>query len=1249
MEITNGADLTHIARTTEQWSRKYDRHIIIPKGVLCIEFTPSGETKIKIGDGHKVFAQLPYIGNSSSVIIDAYTKDETDNRILQLLDQEQVVRIKGYLNNVSQLPDNAKCGDLWFVIHHSPEHGNRYEEYIYTSKNTWELIGGTPIEIDLSDYATKEYVDNKLKDIDTHHHDNKDILDDITAPFTQEEKEKLESLNNYDDTELIKLIESLRHTHLNKDVLDKLTQKDLDKLRKITEYDDSTLKKKILELEKLSHDHSNKDILDKITAPFTREDARKLLMIREYIGATGFEGGVMGLVPPAGPGEQNYILTGSGKWIPNTGGGSTPIIPDPYKLPIASQTVLGGIKIGDGLEISQDGTVSVDIEEKPIPIYKDTVYDGGDAIYINPTGGTINAYEQLEYIESNGSQMIETDISTIGTKHEIKMKYQYTELTPNNIIFSIGPLNNTGSQVYGILPNSNKLSSGVGNGTSYTTTSTTPTLDITEDTYTIDTTSFGSTLTGTSENNIILNDNISLFGIVDTQNTSSYVRIYSIEVKCDDVITADLIPVKRISDNQIGLYDKISNKFFINTNTVDSFIPGPVTGEIIDEIVPSINVQYGNGLYIDDNNLLTVKLGKGFQLDKDGTINVINSGGGGSSGSGIDYVAGDGINIEEKELSEPRLPEEFQEVEYIRGTGTQYITTDVVLLEHDKIETDVKLPFGTYENEWLFGSRNGESLTGSYEYIYKQTDPGVVVYIRNEGDTTSLGEVPLNEKIKITTIDDNITINSSNGETTLTTLNGTSGDTVNNLMIFTCNTSPDTTTNTPLIDEDSGPGSFELYSFNIYRDDQLIREYVPCYRKSDNKTGLYDLVTDTFIESQVDEFELGNDVLPPTISIINIDYGDGLNVNEDNQLSVKVGDGLRINDNGDVTIDITSEIFNNKTDVSAGEAITITNTPIRLNPIMTDFTTPSGEVIYRGQYDNRYAWLAFDGIDNQNYYPNAWCGGDQYKLDGSPDTCYVGYMFEEPVIISYFSISFYSDRDYHGCIQIFKNNEWITIKEIDINGNAQRYLKYPMIEINPTKCEGFRFSMLSGYNNTMGTSSYGSNVIEFEAYGITTEQHEKGTIVNVNYGNGLTVNEDNQLTLDIGDNLEFDEDGKIKIVETNYGNGIEVTVDEEGNESVNAKIGNGLQFDENGAIELTPVDPPPSTSYKSGEGIDIQETTDDDGNKTLTFKNTGILDADVKENEVGIIQTVKSDNNIEDLDVFKYMEELVLNCVPDDE
>ena len=61
MAITNEVDLTHIARTTEQWENTYDRNVIIPEGVLCIEFTPSGKTNIKIGDGHHIFSRLPYV------------------------------------------------------------------------------------------------------------------------------------------------------------------------------------------------------------------------------------------------------------------------------------------------------------------------------------------------------------------------------------------------------------------------------------------------------------------------------------------------------------------------------------------------------------------------------------------------------------------------------------------------------------------------------------------------------------------------------------------------------------------------------------------------------------------------------------------------------------------------------------------------------------------------------------------------------------------------------------------------------------------------------------------------------------------------------------------------------------------------------------------------------------------------------------------------------------------------------------
>ena len=356
MAITNEVDLTHIARTTEQWENTYDRNVIIPEGVLCIEFTPSGKTNIKIGDGHHIFSRLPYV-NGSSEIIDCYTKQETDNRIVQILNNECVVRIKGILDDASKLPVHAACGDLWFVIRQNPEQGNKFEEYLYSSEHHWELIGGTPVDIDLSKYATKEYVDSKLIDIENklHTHDNKSILDQITAAFTKEEKEKLKNLYNYDDTELRELIAKSLHTHSNKEVLDAITKYDIDKLRTLENYDDTLLKKKITALEALAHEHSNKSILDKTTASFTTDYERLMSLIRLYIGATGFDDGAAGLVPPAKAGEQNYILTGSGKWVPNTGGGT-------YELPIASDTEIGGVIIGDGLSITEDGILSTTSE-----------------------------------------------------------------------------------------------------------------------------------------------------------------------------------------------------------------------------------------------------------------------------------------------------------------------------------------------------------------------------------------------------------------------------------------------------------------------------------------------------------------------------------------------------------------------------------------------------------------------------------------------------------------------------------------------------------------------------------------------------------------------------------------------------------------------------------------------------------------------------------------------------------------------
>lgn len=364
MAIGNHNDLTHIVRTSDQWKNTYDKYELIPVGVLCVELVSSDVTKIKIGDGHNIFSKLPYIGDLD--LSKYYTKLETDTRIKEILTQEKVVRIKGIIGSKSDLPADARCGDIYFVRQLSSS-DNKYIEYIYSPDNTWEPLGGIPVDIDLSEYAKTAYVDDKIEQVNeriddieqhgTHTHSNKEILDQITEPYTTADKETLASLHNYDDTEIREMISQSSHTHSNKDILDAtsaaFTKEDKSKLDQLNPYDDSILKEKIQALERLAHEHSNKRILDRTTASFTTEYERKMRWIRLYTGCTGMEEGIAGLVPAAQAGEEDYVLSGSGEWVPQTGGGGT------YELPIATASTLGGIKVGDGLEIDMDGKLSV--------------------------------------------------------------------------------------------------------------------------------------------------------------------------------------------------------------------------------------------------------------------------------------------------------------------------------------------------------------------------------------------------------------------------------------------------------------------------------------------------------------------------------------------------------------------------------------------------------------------------------------------------------------------------------------------------------------------------------------------------------------------------------------------------------------------------------------------------------------------------------------------------------------------------
>ena len=44
--------------------------------------------------------------------------------------------------------------------------------------------------------------------------------------------------------------------------------------------------------------------------------------------------------------------------------------------------------------------------------------------------------------------------------------------------------------------------------------------------------------------------------------------------------------------------------------------------------------------------------------------------------------------------------------------------------------------------------------------------------------------------------------------------------------------------------------SMQLYELKMWKDDVLVRNFIPCYRKSDNVIGLYDLVNNVFYLNQ---------------------------------------------------------------------------------------------------------------------------------------------------------------------------------------------------------------------------------------------------------------------------------------------------------------------------------------------------------------------------------------------------------------
>ena len=207
------------------------------------------------------------------------------------------------------------------------------------------------------------------------------------------------------------------------------------------------------------------------------------------------------------------------------------------------------------------------------------------------------------------------------------------------------------------------------------------------------------------------------------------------------------------------------------------------------------------------------------------------------------------------------LPPEYQEVEYIESTGTQYIDTNISPTNNTR--TEIKF-FNNATGSWyIFGSRSQTTNVMLYAQTGSQT--GSTIYPRVNGEGTAVGwartatgaiyEVVLETKENV--YDYSIKDLTNNRNYSVNNVSFTQFTTSMNIYLGAVNTN------------NIQAGTTRFYKFKIFQNDILARDMIPCYRKSDSIIGMYDLVTKTFFtNSGAGTFGKGSDIITKEVGFI---------------------------------------------------------------------------------------------------------------------------------------------------------------------------------------------------------------------------------------------------------------------------------------------------------------------------------------------------------------------------------------------
>lgn len=406
-----------------------------------------------------------------------------------------------------------------------------------------------------------------------------------------------------------------------------------------------------------------------------------------------------------------------------------------------------------------------------------------------------SGYTQLEYIQSSGTQRINTNYNPTQNTRVLTKAY-FNAISSSTTSYFFGAATSSKNAAYECGSANSKI--GIVHNTTesqFTFPSTNPfTID-----YNKNVIYFNGSQVGTFAASTFTSSH-TLYIFDTNRNNAAYrpisaITLYSFKVYTNDVLQRDYVPCRNQS-NEIGLYDVVNNIFYGNAGS-GAFVAGQ------EVIMPPI--QQDNKItinYLGSNDVVDIDDEPVQSLTKD-TEWIFQ------------YVSG------------PILPSGYTQLEYIQSSGSQYINTGIIPNQDTRIIIVVDWPITGAS--WLYGAR---IAAGNNSFGFLQVGGQ---YYRFDY-ANSMNELSVKPSGKFT-IDANKNKCYINGDL-VSTATYTTFSTPGSMYLFSSNNNGA-----------AGTGaSAKIYSCMIYDNNTLVRNFIPC-KNNDGTVGLYDTMNSIFYQN----------------------------------------------------------------------------------------------------------------------------------------------------------------------------------------------------------------------------------------------------------------------------------------------------------------------------------------------------------------------------------------------------------------